>query len=115
MERVKTLRDRFWAALQERFGNSVALNGHPEMRLPNTLNVSFVGRVGADILAGLRGVAASTGSACHAGRLSPVLKAMNVPPEIGVGAVRFSLGRATTAEEIVLTFVVPQVWRLFAN
>ncbi len=102
MERVKALRDRFWTALQERFGNGVALNGHPEIRLPNTLNVSFVGRVGADILAGLNGVAASTGSACHAGRieLSPVLKAMNVPPEIGMGAVRFSLGRATTTEEI---------------
>ena len=100
MERVKTLRDRFWTALQERFGDSVALNGHLEMRLPNTLNISFVGRVGADILAGLKDVAASTGSACHAGRLSPVLKAMNVPSEIGVGAVRFSLGRATTADEI---------------
>lgn len=99
-EKVETLRDRFWTALQERFGNSVALNGHPEMRLPNTLNVSFVGRVGADVLAGLKGVAVSTGSACHAGQLSPVLKAMNVPPEIAMGAVRFSLGRATTAKEI---------------
>jgi cysteine sulfinate desulfinase/cysteine desulfurase-like protein len=47
-------------------------------------NVSFVGRIGAKILAGLDGVAASTGSACHAGRveLSPVLKAMGVPPEL---------------------------------
>ena len=70
------------------------------MRLPNTLNVSFVGRMAADILAELNGVAASTGSACHAGQLSPVLKAMNVPPEIAMGAVRFSLGRATTAKEI---------------
>jgi cysteine desulfurase len=102
MERVKSLRDRFWALLRERFGDSVALNGHPVERLPNTLNVSFVGRVGADILAGLDGVAASTGSACHAGRieLSPVLQAMGVPPEIGMGAIRFSLGRATTADEI---------------
>ena len=68
----------------------------------NTLNVSFVGRVGAEILAGLQGVAASTGSACHAGQieLSPVLAAMNVPLEIGMGAVRFSLGRYTTADEI---------------
>jgi cysteine desulfurase len=100
MERIKTLQDRFWTALQERFGDSVALNGHLEMRLPNTLNISFVGRVGADILAGLKDVAASTGSACHTGRLSPVLHAMNVPSEIGMGAVRFSLGRATTADEI---------------
>ncbi|MEX2122954.1 MAG: aminotransferase class V-fold PLP-dependent enzyme [Woeseia sp.] len=79
------------------------LNGHhPEHRLPNTLNVSFVGRVGGDILASLAGVAASTGSACHSGKveLSPVLQAMGVPPEIGMGAIRFSLGRGTTAEEI---------------
>jgi cysteine desulfurase len=102
MEQVGALRDRFWAALRDRFGNQIALNGHPERRLPNTLNVSFIGRVGADILKALDGVAASTGSACHAGRveLSPVLEAMAVPEEIGMGAVRFSLGRATTAEEI---------------
>jgi cysteine desulfurase len=102
MERIGALRDRFWVALRDRFGNQIALNGHPEQRLANTLNVSFIGRVGADILKGLDGVAASTGSACHAGRveLSPVLEAMAVPEEIGMGAVRFSLGRATTAEEI---------------
>lgn len=102
MERVTALRDHFWAALQDRFGNRVVLNGHPRYRLPNTLNVSFIGRVGAEILTGLDGVAASTGSACHAGRveLSPVLKAMGVPPEVGMGAVRFSLGRTTTQDEI---------------
>ena len=102
MERVKSLRDRFWSGLRERFGEEAVLNGHPKQRLPNTLNVSFVGRVGADILAGLDGVAASTGSACHADRieLSPVLEAMGVPPQVGMGAVRFSLGRGTTAEEI---------------
>ena len=50
----------------------------------------------------LDGVAASTGSACHSGRieLSPVLEAMGVTPEVGMGAVRFSLGRATTRDEI---------------
>ena len=102
MQRVQELRDSFWAALQERFGDRAVLNGHPEWRLPNTLNVSFVERVGAEILAGLDGMAASTGSACHAGRveLSPVLAAMGVPPEVGMGAVRFSLGRATTTDEI---------------
>ncbi len=78
------------------------LNGHPEHRLPNTLNVSFVGCVGAEILAEMEDVAASTGSACHADRieLSPVLKAMNVLPEVGMGAVRFSMGRETTLQEI---------------
>ena len=50
----------------------------------------------------LDGVAASTGSACHSGRieLSPVLEAMGVTPEVGMGAIRFSLGRGTTREEI---------------
>ena len=94
MDRVRTLRDHFWQALREQFGNRVALNGHPTHRLPNTLDVSFVGRIGAEILERLDGVAASTGSACHAGRieLSPVLEAMGVTPEVGMGAVRFSLG-----------------------
>ena len=102
MVRIGKLRDRFWSALRQRFGDRVALNGHPEARLPNTLNVSFVEREGADVLARLDGVAASTGSACHAGRveLSPVLAAMRVPEHVGMGAVRFSLGRATTGEEI---------------
>ena len=102
MDRVRRLRDRFWSGLRDAFGERVVLNGHPDERLPNTLNVSFVGRVGAEILAGLEGVAASTGSACHAGtvKLSPVLEAMGVPPEVGMGAIRFSLGRGTTEEEI---------------
>ncbi|WP_247301663.1 cysteine desulfurase family protein [Bradyrhizobium sp. 179] len=100
--RIEALRDRFWAALQDRFGDHVALNGHATERLPNTINVSFVGRIGADILVQLNGVAASTGSACHSGRieLSPVLAAMGVPERIGMGALRFSLGRGTTADEI---------------
>ncbi len=102
MERIRALRDRFWDALQSRFDERVVLNGHPEQRLPNTLNVSFVGKVGAEILAQLEGVAASTGSACHSGRieLSPVLAAMRVPPHVGMGAIRFSLGRGTTEQEI---------------
>ena len=99
---MQQLRDRLWAHVQQHFGDRVVLNGHPERRLPNTLNVSFVGRAGADVLGALEGVAASTGSACHAGRveLSPVLAAMGIPPEVGMGAVRFSLGRPTTATDI---------------
>jgi cysteine desulfurase len=102
LENVRRLRDGFWTKLKERFAERVVRNGHAERCLPNTLNVSFVGSVGADILAALDGVAASTGSACHAGRveLSPVLRAMNVPEHIGQGAVRFSLGRETTADEL---------------
>jgi len=102
MPQIKALRDRFWDGLREIFGEKVTLNGHPSDRLPNTVNVNFVGNVGAEVLAMLPGVAASTGSACHAGSvtLSPVLSAMGVPPGEGMGAVRFSLGRATTWEEM---------------
>jgi cysteine desulfurase len=102
MNRVRALRDRFWQGLQQQFGDGVVLNGHSTHRLPNTLNVSFVGRIGAEILDRLDGVAASTGSACHSGRieLSPVLQAMGVAPQVGMGAIRFSLGRATTDDEI---------------
>ena len=102
MESIRQLRDRFWDLLRARFGERVVLNGHPTERLPNTLNVSFAGQLGSVVLNRLAGVAASTGSACHSGsvELSPVLKAMNVAPELGMGAVRFSLGRTTTREEI---------------
>ena len=83
---------------------TVVLNGRPTYRLPNTLNVSFVGRVGAEILERMDGVAASIGSACHSGRieLSPVLEAMGITPEAGMGAIRFSFGRGTTSDEIDL-------------
>jgi cysteine desulfurase len=99
---IKSLCDRFYERLGEIFGGLVTLNGHPAHRLPNTLNVNFVGRIGAEVLSALPGVAASTGSACHAGSvaLSPVLAAMGVPAAEGMGAVRFSLGRTTTWEEL---------------
>ncbi len=101
-DRLRALRDRLHAALLGALGDRLTLNGHPERRLPNTLNVNFVGCVGAELLARVPGVAASTGSACHEGnvRLSPVLAAMGVPPEIGRGAVRLSVGRFTTEEEV---------------
>lgn len=99
---LRKLRDRFWQLLQTRFGNEIILNGHPEQRLPNTLHVSFRGRQGHAILAGVPNIAASTGSACHAGdyALSPVLKAMQIDEAVGLGAIRFSLGRNSTAAEV---------------
>ncbi|HET9552234.1 MAG TPA: cysteine desulfurase family protein [Anaeromyxobacteraceae bacterium] len=102
MPSVRALRDRFEAALRERLGDGVTVNGAGAERLPNTASVNFVGQVGAEVLARLPGVAASTGSACHAGsvELSPVLAAMGVAPREGMGAVRFSLGRTTTWEEL---------------
>lgn len=102
MPQARSLRDRFWEGLKDIFGENITLNGHPVERLPNTLSVNLAGRVGAEILAKMPGVAASTGSACHAGSvtLSPVLAAMGVPPGEGMGAIRFSLGRTTTWEEL---------------
>ena len=96
------LRDYFHTGLKDLFGEALHLNGHPTKRLPNTLNVSFAGRIGSDILACISEVAASTGSACHSGlhEMSPVLKAMGLPGSVGLGAVRFSLGRWTTKEEL---------------
>jgi cysteine desulfurase len=101
---IARLRDHFWNELFARLGENVVLNGHPELRLPNTLNVSFPGRTGGEVLSSMPHVAASTGSACHAGSMSisPVLEAMGVSSEVGLGAVRFSLGRMTTEEEIDL-------------
>jgi cysteine desulfurase len=100
--RLRTLRDRLWQKLRAALGDKVVLNGHPELRLPNTLNVNFVGYVGADFLHHLPEIAASTGSACHEGQVSqsPVLCAMRVPPEFGKGAVRLTVGRFTTDDEI---------------
>lgn len=102
MPETRRLRDLLWEHLRVELGERVSLNGHVHERLPNTLNVSFAGQVGAELLARMPEVAASTGSACHAGRveLSPVLEAMGISPEIGMGAIRFSLGRATTEEDI---------------
>ena len=103
MPETRKLRDLLFEMLQETFADRVILNGHPVKRLPNTLNVSFVGQSGANLLSRMEGVAATTGSACHSGqtRISPVLEAMGTPPQVGMGAVRFSLGRETSREEVI--------------
>jgi cysteine desulfurase len=78
------------------------LNGHPELRLPNTLNVSFPKIEANTLLSELDHVAASAGAACHADNVdvSPVITAMNIPVEYAMGTIRFSTGRNTTATEI---------------
>jgi cysteine desulfurase len=102
IELARALRDHFWQRLSESFGDRILLNGHPTLRLPNTLSVSFPGHVGGDILAKLPDVCASTGAACHAGDAKPsrVLTAMGYSLERAVGTIRFSLGHPTTREEI---------------
>lgn len=103
MPRLQCLRDRLHEALRAGLGDRLTLNGHPTERLPNTLNVNFPDFTGAALLAKLPGLAASTGAACHEkGKegQSPVLCAMKVDPTVGIGAVRFSVGRGTTDDEI---------------
>lgn len=101
-KKIRELRDYFWERLFSCYGNNIQLNGHPENGLPNTLNVSFIGMDGSEILKLLPEIAASTGSACHSGKttISPVLRAMKISERIGRGAIRFSLGRYTTKQEI---------------
>ncbi len=98
---TRALRDRFQSLLFEGI-DGLVLNGHPSERLPNTLNVSVPGMEGAKILEGLPRIIASTGAACHdrTVRLSHVLSAMGVPPQIGMGALRFSMGRSNRMDQI---------------
>jgi len=100
--RLRLLRERLHDRLKAALGERLNLNGHPEERLPNTLNVSFLGHIGSELLAKVPGVAASTGSACHEGKIarSPVLCAMNVPLDVNHGAVRLTVGRFTTEDEV---------------
>jgi cysteine desulfurase len=102
MDHMKELRDRLHEGLMSRLGN-VRLNGHPEMRLPNTLSISFKGLEANRILEEIsEKVAASAGAACHSDtvEVSYVLKAMGIPLAWAKGTLRFSLGRMTTLEEI---------------
>jgi cysteine desulfurase len=101
-EHLRSLRDRLWQQLAQALGSGIVLNGHPEQRLPNTLNVSFLGHIGSELLQKVPEIAASTGSACHEGHVtvSPVLCAMAARPEVNRGAVRLSVGRFTTEDEV---------------
>ena len=101
--RVRALRDRLWEGLSARV-SEVRLNGHPTERLPGTCNVCFRNIESESIVLGLdlKGVGVSAGSACTSGNVEPshVLVAMGVPLDWAMGAVRCSVGRSTTAEDI---------------
>lgn len=108
MARTEDLRDRLYEGIVTRVGD-VRLNGHPELRLPNTLSISFKG-LEANLLLeeiGLE-IAASAGAACHSDTvaISHVLEAILVPIELAKGTLRFSVGRMTTATEIDQTIDV---------
>ena len=106
-DRLLSLRERLHAALLAKLGDRIVLNGHPTLRLPNTLNVNFVGQIGPKLLERVPRIAASVGAACHEPRPgqmevtpSAVLCAMRVPPELSQGAVRLTVGRFTTEAEV---------------
>lgn len=99
---LRELRDYLWKLLSDALGDDIRLHGHIDERLPNTLNVGFRGIIGAELLERLDGIAATTGSACHYGHvsLSATLSAMRVDPEYGMGAIRWSVGRSTTRQQL---------------
>jgi len=95
------LRDHLFESLMLVFPE-IKLNGHPEKRLPNTLNVSFPRIEANTLLAEIEGVAASAGAACHSEKVdvSPVLNAMMVPLDYAMGTIRFSTGKFLTIADI---------------
>ena len=102
-QREAPLRDELWKRIANVFPDAEQ-NGDSAHRLANTLNTSFIGVDSETMLMALdlEGVCASSGSACMVGsvRMSHVLLAMGLPMESARSAIRFSLGRRTTAEEI---------------
>ncbi len=100
--RIRQLRDLLHQRLNEYLPGLVHLNGHRTERLPNTLNVSIDRVVGEEVLARTPHIASSTGSACHEGNTEPsdVLMAMGYTRDRALGALRLTLGRWSTEDEI---------------
>ncbi|HEV8142178.1 MAG TPA: aminotransferase class V-fold PLP-dependent enzyme [Methylomirabilota bacterium] len=115
--RVTALRDRLWNGIAARVPD-VRLNGHPMERLPGTASICYRHVESESIVLGLdlKGIAVSAGSACTSGNVEPsyVLVAMGVPIDWAMGAVRSSLGRSTTTDDIdyVIDSVAPLVRKL---
>lgn len=99
--RQERLRDRFETRLREELSD-IRINGAEARRLPQTTNVSFCGLKANNLMTALRRVAVSSGSACTSGssRPSHVLKAMGLSDADAEAAIRFSLGRSTTEEDV---------------
>jgi cysteine desulfurase len=102
-ERVRALRDRLEAGIRSRVPDT-SVNGGTQPRLGNTANISFHGAYADAIVRALdeEGVCVSAGAACHSGNVEPssTMKAMGKPLHVAMGAVRFSLSRFTTEQEI---------------
>lgn len=108
-----SLRDKLIAGIMGKIGY-VKLNGHPTKRLPNNVNLSFQFIEGESLLLSLdmKGIAASSGSACTSGSLDPshVLLAMGISHEIAHGSLRLTLGKENTEEEIDYVIeVLPEI------
>lgn len=103
IRKMQSARDLLESGLSDAFPD-MRINGHPEKRLPNTLNVSFRNMEASSLLLAMDRVAASAGAACHADEvvISPVLEAMNIPIDWAMGTIRFSTGKWTSDEEIHL-------------
>ena len=105
-DKIKALRDKFYQNIINKIPR-VRLNGHPENRLAGLLNLTFEGIEGEALLLSLdlKGVAASSGSACTSGAVEPshVLLSMGVKPEFAQSSIRFSLGRSNTMEDVEYT------------
>jgi cysteine desulfurase len=99
--RLTRLRERLQAGLQREI-DGLSFNGHPTERLPGNLNVSFEGVDGEALMAGLTGLAVSSGSACTSADPEPshVLRAMGLSEALTRASLRFGLGRTTTESEI---------------
>ncbi|MGM0688444.1 MAG: cysteine desulfurase NifS [Bacillota bacterium] len=101
-QHLSSLRDRLIAGLLKI--EDVILNGHPELRLPGNVNVSFKYIEGESILLSLdlQGIAASSGSACSSGSLEPshVLSAIGLDHQTSHGSIRLSLGRGNDEEDV---------------
>jgi cysteine desulfurase len=100
--RIQKLRDALHDGLAEALPGRVLLNGPAGLRLPNTVNLSITGTMGSEVLRNAPDLAASTGSACHSGdpEPSPVLSAMGINRSRALAAIRLSLGRWTTPEDV---------------
>lgn len=113
--RVSALRDRLQTALFTRL-DGLTLNGHPELRHPGNLNISFSGLEGESLLLAMKAIAVSAGSACTSAAFEPshVLAAMGITPALAHAALRFGIGRFNTEAEIDFTadYVVETVTRL---
>ncbi len=111
--RLARLRDRLIEGVLDAIPD-VRLTGHPTQRLPHLASFAIRGVEGASVVIGLdlEGIAASSGAACSEGevRPSPVLEAMGLPPEWAIGALRLSLGRFNTEEDVnAVLEVLPRV------